>query len=178
MFPLAGICNAKSFPPIAPLARHLFSRLRDHMKLTNPDGVSLTLTVTGYEFPELTSEPWDNNWLMVEGKVEHPLGAWTFHDPCLLTDELERLCGWLTTVVTGTTVNDESESFIEPNLEFRLLRLPEGATIRVRLAYESSPPWLARNAHIGIELDFPVDEAIVNAAVLRLCGMLSRFPQR
>lgn len=78
---------------------------------------------------------------MVRGEVNAPEGAWTFTVPCLQTQDLVRMAEWLEAIAEGRPAR-EWMVFIEPNLEFRLVRAgPEGAVLRVYFSLESRPPW-------------------------------------
>ncbi len=148
------------------------------MKLRARDGTAFELTVEGYQFPEISDDRWDSNWLIICGRVEHPRGGWTFRDPCLTTFELDRLAGWFEGVARSDPRRD-AVYFTEPNLDFRYVREPEAA-IEVRLGYESGPPW----AKSGTErpgsttLCFPLAESPPQQAAQGLRAELSRFPAR
>ncbi len=109
------------------------------MKLRAGDGTAFEMTVEGYQFPEITDDRWDSNWLVICGRVKHPRGDWTFRDSCLTTFELDELAEWFEGVAQGEPKRD-AVYFTEPNLEFRYVREPEAA-IEVGLGYESGPPW-------------------------------------
>ncbi|MFD8779238.1 hypothetical protein [Streptomyces sp. NPDC059916] len=104
-----------------------------------------------YQFPAAPGNPYDDNWLVVGGKVTTPEGTWSFDDPCLLTDEAREVAAWLrgvaagTVAVTGRDADGELSPdtwFVEPVLAFSLAdRSEEGAVIRVHLSLEAEPPW-------------------------------------
>jgi hypothetical protein len=150
------------------------------MHLFNDSGVSLSLSVSGYQFPELATQPYDSNWLNVDGSVNHPRGAWSFRAPCLLTYELERLCRWLESVAASPAASHEAEAFTEPNLEFCVVQSGGQAHLRVHLGYESTPPWLSTpDVRVnGLDLDFPVARNDLYAAARGLRDQLARYPQR
>jgi hypothetical protein len=64
--------------------------------LRSRDLSAFELKVAGYQFPGFSGDVFDNNWLVVEGRVA-PADerAWEFRDPALLTWEVERLSDWL-----------------------------------------------------------------------------------
>ena len=146
------------------------------MHLAGPDGQSLELRIVGYQFPHLESEEYDSNWLIVEGKVVHPRGEWTFRSPCLLTYEVASLADWLDSVVRGRP-RSEKKGFIEPNLRVQFVEsFFFGARLRVYFEAESRPSWAAGEDDLWVELsasDFDLRRA---AASLR--GQLERYPQR
>src|SRR5829696_635883 len=48
----------------------------DTMKITGFDGLSLSLTILGYEFSELKDTLYDSNFLSIQIDVESPQGSW------------------------------------------------------------------------------------------------------
>ena len=84
-------------------------------QLSDAKGTSLSLTISGYQFPEIENDSHDSNWLNITGKVEHPRGSWTFVDPCMLTYELEGLSDWLESVAENSnTSHHKSAVFFTP----------------------------------------------------------------
>ncbi len=59
------------------------------MRLGSEQGDGVELEITGYQFPYFVSEPWDSNWLNIQIRAEVDGRAWTSHEPCLLTIEVE-----------------------------------------------------------------------------------------
>jgi hypothetical protein len=55
------------------------------MQLYDANGYAFKLTLVGYQFPEMTREPYDSNWLMIEVDVTTPHRSWRASDPCLLS---------------------------------------------------------------------------------------------
>src|SRR5262245_34471757 len=71
------------------------------MKLRAGQNITLELDAAGYQFPDIRDSDLDSNWLIVHGKIEHPLGSWSFSYPCLTTAEVERLTGWFEAIAQG-----------------------------------------------------------------------------
>ena len=147
------------------------------MRLDDGQGATLQLSVDGYQFPD-SDGYWDSNWLMVRGTVEHPRGSWTFRDPCLTTFEIEQLAAWLDGVANDQ-VDPKLGLFTEPNLHFEQVTSPE-PSVRVTLAYESAPPWLAAPSERldGTAVEFPVRLNEPRAAARSLRELLSAYPIR
>mgnify|MGYP006944910642 FL=1 len=59
-----------------------------------PPELRVELDILGYQFPG-SHDHLDANWLMVQGRIEHPQGDWRFKDACLRTHELDQLAQWL-----------------------------------------------------------------------------------
>jgi hypothetical protein len=59
------------------------------------DNQTVELRVTNYQFPDISFDQYDSNWLNVYLKVESKLGNWQTIDPALLTWEVEEIIDWL-----------------------------------------------------------------------------------
>ncbi|MBD0842012.1 hypothetical protein [Streptomyces sp. TRM68416] len=121
------------------------------MLLKDLDG-SVGLRPVRYQFATVRGDSYDDNWLVVEGRVTTPGGSWSFADPCLLTHEARRVSAWLRAVAAGTVAVTEADAdgvlspdtwFVEPVVAFSLADRSAGgaAVIRVHLSLEAAPPW-------------------------------------
>ena len=155
-------------------------RNREPMKLSGSDGQSFELTILGYQFPNMNTEDFDSNWLIIQLDVHHPKGHWRSRDPCLLTYEVERLANFLEQVSRNEKV-DAEEHFIEPNLKFRLLTPgSKDEKMRIYFELECRPSW-APSDTVGMEdlwVEFPVLEINLELAAQSLRDQLSIYPQR
>ncbi|SCE72763.1 hypothetical protein GA0074695_0641 [Micromonospora viridifaciens] len=126
------------------------------MELISSDGAQLELRLEGYQLdapdtPVPADEEEDRDeWLVIRGRVRVADGPeWSFVQPCLTTEEAERLAVWLATVGAGETglwpASPPYQAlicFTEPNLAFSLERADaDRARVRVHLSHESLPPW-------------------------------------
>ncbi|MER6692209.1 WapI family immunity protein [Streptomyces minutiscleroticus] len=113
---------------------------------------SVDLRPVRYQFATAQGDPYDDNWLVIDGTVRTPEGSWSFTDPCLLTDEARQVAAWLRAVAAGAVAVTESDaegelspdlSFIEPLVAFSLADRSEDGTavMRVHLSLEAAPPW-------------------------------------
>jgi hypothetical protein len=141
------------------------------------DGVRLSLSVQGYQFPDAI-DYWDGNWLIVNGVVTHPTGTWRFNEPCLTSFELRQLAEWLDGIEQGNPDKDLGY-FTEPCLEFNYASTPQ-SVIEVLLAYECAPPWLTRHDDrmAGIRLHFPTSSNNPQVLAAGVRNLLQRFPIR
>ena len=148
------------------------------MKLESKDGITFELEVAGYEFPSGVGLYPDANWLLVQVRIEHPLGAWSFVDPCLTTFDVERLAGWFEATARGEANPEAEEGFVEPTLEFSYLPAPL-AVIQVRFVHESGPPWFTeQDQGDELTLSFPVAENDLQSSARALREILVRYPKR
>lgn len=149
------------------------------MRLETADGHAFELRILGYQYPDLRTEEYDSNWLIVEGKVTHPRGGWTFRDPCLLTYEASRLADWLGSFAGGVPSSNEV-GFIEPNISFRSVNSPTGLNLRVYFELEARPPWASSDVDEDEQcwIDFPVSEFELHRAAASLRNQLKKYPQR
>lgn len=150
------------------------------MRFVSRDGNEFGLAAVGYEFPELDTEPYDADWLIVEVIAKHSLGQWFYRGAILLTFELAELGSWL-----GEKARDAPGPtellFTEPNLSFAvLLDDSRSPILRVTMAHEASPPWMLRtdDRFDGFALDFPLAYLDLPSAVASIDSQLRRYPQR
>ncbi len=155
---------------------------------------SVELHPLRYQFPAAPGDPYDDNWLVIGGKVTTPEGDWSFADPCLLTDEAREVGAWLRAVaaetvsVTGRDPEGELSLdtwFVEPVLAFSLAdrsdRSEGGAVIRVHLSLEAAPPWRRGDESTGIH-QYAVEVRVDTDALFRAADQwelaLAPFPPR
>ena len=151
------------------------------MILRGRDLSEFELKAAGYQFPSLSGDEFDDNWLMVEIRAapadERP---WRSTDPSLLTWEVKRLSNWLVALASGQAV-EEGEDFIEPNVRFEVVeRAEDTITIRVYFELESRPPWFFADA-AGMDdlwIDLRVDADDLRTAAEDLRRDLAKFPPR
>lgn len=135
---------------------------------------SLRIGVERYQFPKITDDDWDSNWLIINGDAVLDGKSWTFRDPCLTTFEMERLANWLDQVFSGK-VEKAFCGFTEPNLDFE--RVSDVAD-RIAFSLEALPPWSKRDGDLGeIGFNVPIDDRL-GAAASCLRAFLTRFPIR
>lgn len=149
------------------------------MRLKTKDGESLDLRVTGYQFPQLETELYDSNWLIVEGSLTHQQDVWTFRDPCLLTYEAVELANWIEQIAKGHS-SEQSLRFLEPVLWFEYTEDSGNRTLKVHLEAESCPTWARSNVG-GIGefcIEVPSSEESLVEAVGQWRDEIARFPQR
>jgi hypothetical protein len=79
------------------------------------------------------------------GERVHPRGGWHFRDPCLLTDEAERLVSWLEAVANGKPLPAMCD-LTEPTLEFRAIPRGQRGILQVHFRLRSRPDWALSSA--------------------------------
>lgn len=130
-----------------------------------------------YQFPVVSGDEYDDNWLVAEGEVITPEGSWSFAEPCLLTDEARQISPWLRAVGGATSASTQPDLyFLEPVVSFSHTG---SGFVRVHLSQEAAPPWLDGDEH----LDEYVIEIKATAAGLRQAAdewdrCLAPFPPR
>ncbi|MER7701239.1 MULTISPECIES: hypothetical protein [unclassified Streptomyces] len=160
--------------------------------LLNDLSSSVDLRPVRYQFGAVRGDSYDDNWLVIDGRVMTPEGSWSFAEPCLLTDEARQVSGWLRAVTAGTVAVTEPDAegelspdtwFIEPVMAFSLAdRSEEGAAaIRVHLSLEAAPPW--QQGDDGADIyQFVVEVRMDAAALLHAADQwdlaLASFPPR
>lgn len=162
--------------PVADIASGRYGGRVESVAPTTFEGPtgSLSITVERYEFPEITNDEWDSNWLIVNGHAVLDGKSWSFRHPCLTTFELERLANWLDHVFLGKAENAYC-GFTEPNLDFERLSELE---VRIAFSLEALPPWCKRDGDFGeIGFNIPINDRLAVAAN-SLRALLNRFPIR
>ncbi|MDX9865641.1 MAG: hypothetical protein RBT34_12630 [Anaerolineaceae bacterium] len=151
------------------------------MILTSSTGISFKLNITGYQFPQMETEYYDANWLLVQTHVTHPKGDWTSTDACLLTHEVTKLANWLESIHHGKSIQP-GMSFMEPHLVFRLgLDENNNDALRIDFQLAARPPWAEERHAVNDEehwVEFPLAENDLAAAARQLREQLKKFPQR
>jgi hypothetical protein len=134
---------------------------------------SLRLRLLRYEFPEITDDRWDSNWLVVFGEGHIDGRRWRFESPCLSTVEVGALVDWLHKVANGEEVDEIG--FMEPHLEFDLIGRSH---VRVSFALEAAPPWVdGYDLDNRIGFDILIGPQLANAAA-DLRSQFDAFPVR
>jgi hypothetical protein len=168
------------------------------MKLTDRAGQVLQLEIVGYQFPDAASkelarkqatalrlrtsnEPfrWDENWLIVKGRVDTSRGSWSFREPCLVTWEARSLASWLQRVASGETPG--ALGFTEPNLAFGLAPIQPVGDLRrviVSFALEARPPWSSAETFEESPVAFDFVGAEIARAAADLTEQLATYPER
>jgi hypothetical protein len=118
------------------------------VRLRDPDGDSLALTVTGYQFPDAEDPQQRYSWHMVEGAASRAGSSWEFRYPALTCDETPRVGQWLRAVADWLDSESQAaqpptdKEFMEPNLSFSVAGLagPGTATVEIGLEQEFQAP--------------------------------------
>jgi hypothetical protein len=101
------------------------------VEIVDSSGARFELKVLGYQFPHITDEPWDANWLSIQVSVDSARGSWSASDPSLVTADVAEIADWLLAIADGGSAADRLD-FLEPNLSFELLQAAEDrARLRV-----------------------------------------------
>lgn len=148
------------------------------------------LTPISYQFQNRNGDSYDDNWLIIKGRVQDLTQAWTFLDPALLVDEAQSISAWLREVADGRgvpmQVNDDGElwptlQMIEPNIGLGLVDCTStSATIRFFLWLESAPPSTVERDEVDMEyfLDITTDLETLKLAAAEWEAQLAQFPYR
>ena len=135
------------------------------------------LTPWGYQFPARTGEPYDDNWLMIKGRVKTPDQAWTFHEPCLLVEEALSISAWLRIAAEGGAAPDLE--MLEPNISLGLAQVsPTAVTVRFHLRLESAPPSESAEPNLEYHLDLVTSPGKLELAAAAWEAELAPFPYR
>ncbi|WP_077406059.1 WapI family immunity protein [Cellulophaga omnivescoria] len=96
--------------------------------------------ITNYQFPEITDCEYDSNWLLIYLNVKSDCGNWQTVDPSLLVGDVKEIIEWFKKISQNETPKYKCLNFIEPNLEFELIKLGiDFKTVRIKFNLESRP---------------------------------------
>jgi hypothetical protein len=149
------------------------------MELNSSSGMDFKLEIEGYQFPDLETEIWDSNWLIIQINVSHPNGNWSATDACLLTYEIASLANWFEQISNGK--NDKLElGFLEPALHFKLIESNGVANRALYVFFDMvlRPSWAKSLNYRDVWVKFPLAEINLMKASMQLREQLSQFPQR
>lgn len=137
------------------------------------------LAILGYQFPAITDDDWDSNWLNIQIHAQDERGSWTATDPCLLTTDLTHLAEWFE--ATAGRQPRQRIDFIEPNLAFEVAAIgDDDVTVRVWFELECRPPWAPSNIvdEDGYWIDITTPNQVLANAASSLREQLAEYPVR
>ncbi len=148
------------------------------------DRFRLELSVAGYEFPDVSKDAYDANWLIIRAILQSVHGAWRWQveDAGALTWELAGCVTWLRALGADETVAAERWGFSEPDISFEVIRQDDGRVLGlvVNLKDEFQPPTkvlVPRQGNVAsLRFHTPPDALYALAAALE--ADLVQFPQR
>jgi hypothetical protein len=156
-------------------------------RMNGPDGMSLDLSIEGYEFPDLPCpvDRWDD-WLLLRVRVADGARSWTHVDPSLTTWQMRGLIRWCDAIAAAGTDVPTAFEATEPNLSFLARRTGDEIHLTAVLAEETCPPWVSPDAaapknwagNTAFHATFSVGPAEVQAFAAALADELARFPER
>ena len=148
------------------------------MELKANNDCSFTMSLVGYQFPELHNHQYDSNWLNVKIAVSHQGGSWSTIDPALLTYEVQGLIDWFR-AASARKYDDRHLCFLEPCLSFRLAPAAgDPEKLIIELSHEFRPPWASEDSDEEYEIEFSLTSIDLIAEAQSLENQLRRYPQR
>ena len=141
------------------------------------DNQIVDFRITNYEFPKITNDEYDDNWLLIYLKVKSKLGNWQTIDPSLLTSEVKELIDWFNTLVQNKHPKYVNLSFIEPNLSFELLEnVSDNSKFKIKFNLESKPKSAKEDEEYYV--DCIADKQELKRIVEELEKELAKYPPR
>ena len=148
------------------------------MELEANNDCSFTMTLVGYQFPDLEDVDYDSNWLNVRISVNRQGGDWSTSDPALLTYEVESLIKWLR-AASARQYDERDLVFMEPCLSFHLSpAVGDPDKLLIELSHEFRPPWASEDTDKGYEIAFSLTSIYLLRAAESLENQLRQYPQR
>ena len=157
------------------------------MELWDATGTNyLSIEPMAYQFEDVRVDPYDANWLLIDGRARWGSEEWSFLEPCLLADEAVGLGTWLMRAARGLIepmkLDGQNEllptrDFVEPNLGFGLVSFePSAVVLRVFLWLESQPPSVTSDREFY--MDLTISPRDLRRAVAEWESELAEFPSR
>ena len=141
------------------------------------DNQTVDFRITNYEFPKISNDEYDDNWLLIYLKVESKLGNWQTIDPSLTTWEVRELIDWFNLLLQNKQPKHINLSFIEPNLSFELLKnISDTTTFRIKFDLESKPKSAKNDDEYFV--DCLVDKQDLKRIIDELEKELAKYPER
>lgn len=137
--------------------------------------------MAGHQYSKSLSAPeggWDENWLIVSGRVKRGDESWIFQDPCLTTWEARELLAWLRRASESVA---EVIDFTEPHVSFDASPKDGDETIIVvTLKGEAAPPSISDRDRwdVGCPTAFHISCSALAAAAGDWERELADFPVR
>ncbi|MBL4604457.1 MAG: hypothetical protein JKY02_01970 [Flavobacteriaceae bacterium] len=132
--------------------------------------------VTNYEFPNNTTCEYDSNWLLIYLKVKSSFGNWKTIDPSLLTTEVKIIIEWFENLSKNNVI-ENGLTFLEPNLEFQLMKNQSNCKhIRMLFDLESKPKNHEKDKEYYVDFEFSINQ--LNKVVEDLKNELKPYPIR
>jgi len=147
------------------------------MILKGVNNQTVELKIINYQFPEITNCKYDSNWLLVDLKVNSGCGNWQTLDPSLLVQDIKNIIQWFEKLLNNIDINGDSLAFIEPNLEFKLIK-QESFLKTVRLIFNSEFAPQQTNDEMEYYVDCQLNPAELKKIIEELKNELQAFPER
>lgn len=150
--------------------------------ITFDETTQFELRILRYEFPRITQDRYDANWLIVEVVASNENGRFHGNDPCLTTWEVQELANWFDDVSQGQHENSKL-TFIEPALQFHFVRdeVDVGNALRILIDHRWPNGQLTgvftEDTH-DIWIEFPLATVDLSRVAYQLRKQLERFPER
>jgi len=141
------------------------------------DNQTVDFRITNYEFPKISNDEYDDNWLLIYLEVESKFGNWQTIDPSLLTWEVKELIDWFNILLQGKQPKHIDLNFMEPDLSFELLEnVNEFAKYRINFDLESKLQ--SAKGYEEYYVDCLADKQELKRIVEELEKELAKYPQR
>lgn len=157
------------------------------MELWDAGGTNyLSIEPMAYQFEDVRVDPYDANWLLIDGRARCGTEEWNFLEPCLLVDEARSLGTWFLRAarglvepleLSGAGALQPTISHVEPNLGFGLVSCdPSAVVLRAFLWLESQPPSVTTDREFFMDLTIAPSD--LTRAVAEWETELAEFPLR
>ena len=162
------------------------------MRLNGLDGTSISLSLVGYEFPNMeVSSIGEVDWMVIDGEIVSASEQWSFRTTSLSALDAVSLGEWLRQAAEGSIPASELDEhgWVQPSLTFVESALGfsvqsqgrSDVTIGVHFGYEAAPPSIVDDDRITPYVRFvsvPVTTKDLLSAADAWTTEIQPFPHR
>jgi len=148
------------------------------MIIKGVDNQEIDFKVTNYQFPNITDDEWDRNWLNIYIKVISKFGNWQTIDPSLTTWEVQQIVEWLDDLANDVTPEWLDQEFTEPNLTLKLLNKVTDPIKIIRMSFDHESKPQSASDYKEVFIDIEADKTELKRMSNDLRIELSKYPTR
>jgi len=137
-------------------------------------GISLSLSVEGYQFPEC-----NDDWCNVRLYLNTPAGEFLKVDPALETEELQELLKWFEDLQFRRLPKSAHLCFTEPVISFEFLSIKADIIrVAIHLSHEFKPSFLVDGQIDSKDYIFDLSKESLIKITINLRQIIEQFPSR
>jgi hypothetical protein len=141
------------------------------------DNQLVEFRIINYQYPDIKSGDWDDDWLIIYLNVKSKVGHWQAIDPSMTTWEIKELINWFADLSNNKKLKYKRLDFTEPNLSFEHIGFNRNKfLIRLRFELESRPQSAVDDKEYFVDFEYNSNE--IKQIIIDLTNELNNFPER